>query len=90
MKINFDLAGVRVGNQGKRFLREINGAAAAGRAVVDYFDHHASPGARVGVALVSGAGARDFVLPIARCPVVPDRVACRRDHHSVIGVAMAG
>lgn len=90
IKLNVDFAGVRIGNNRKCFLRKIDGATAAGRAVVDDSNDNALAGAGVGIALVSGAGARDFVLSVTRRSIVPNGVARRRDHHSVVGVAVAG
>lgn len=89
MKVNVDFAGAGMSNNGKGFLREIDGAAAARWAVVHNFDHHALARARVGVPLICRPRACYPIFSVARCFVVPNGVARRRDHHSVVGVPMA-
>ena len=82
--VDEDLAGVGVGDDGEGLLREVDGARAAGGAVVDDLHGDALPGARLRHALVGRARARHHVLLPARRPAVPEHVARRRDHRPLV------
>ena len=82
--VDLDLAGVGVGDDGEGLLGEVDGALAAGGAVVDDLHGDAPAGARPRHPLVGGARARHHVPLPARRPAVPEHVARRRDHRPLL------